>query len=131
VKTKYTVALAMLVGVVIGGAAIQGLHAQAKPPSLVVIDISDVTDPGGFKAVTERTQATRMAALKEFGGRYVARTQKITALDGTAPKRMIIIAFDSPEKAQGWNSSTAQKEINTIRAKTTKSRSFIVEGEGM
>jgi hypothetical protein len=31
-KIRYVVALSLLTGVAIGGAAIQGLHAQAKPP---------------------------------------------------------------------------------------------------
>jgi hypothetical protein len=31
-KTYYTVTLAMLAGVGLGAAAVQGLHAQAKPP---------------------------------------------------------------------------------------------------
>ena len=125
-KTRYTVALAMLVGVGVGGAAIQGLHAQAKPPAIVVIDISDITDPEGFKAVTQRPTASTATVMQ--GGRYIARTSNVTALDGTTPKRFIIIAFDSAEKAQAWNNSPEQKKINEIRAKTTKSRSFIVEG---
>jgi hypothetical protein len=29
-KTRYTVALSMIAGAALGGAAIQGLHAQAK-----------------------------------------------------------------------------------------------------
>jgi uncharacterized protein (DUF1330 family) len=128
VKIQYTVALAMLAGVGLGGAAIQGLHAQAKPPSLVVIDINEVTDPEGFKAVSQRDRAVRAASLKKFGGHYIARTEKITALDGTAPKRFVIVAFDSAEKAQGWNNAAVQKENAAIRAKTTKSRSFIIEG---
>jgi hypothetical protein len=36
-KTQYTAALATLVGIAVGGAAIHGLHAQTKPvlmPSL-------------------------------------------------------------------------------------------------
>jgi uncharacterized protein (DUF1330 family) len=127
-KTQYTVALAMLAGVGLGGAAIQGLHAQAKPPAIVVVDISEVTDPGGWKAVGARSNATASAVFKDLGGRYIARTDKITAIDGTAPKRFVAIAFDSMEKAQAWNNLAAQKEINAIRAITTKSRSFIVEG---
>jgi uncharacterized protein (DUF1330 family) len=127
-KTRYTVALAMLVGVGIGGAAIQGLHAQAKPPAIVVIDISEITDPEGFKAVGQRSNAAGMAVFKDLGGHYITRTQNITALDGAAPKRMIIIAFPSAEKAQAWHNSPAQKEVDAIRAKTSKSRSFIVEG---
>ena len=38
-KTYFTVALSMLTGVAIGGAAIQGLHAQAKPPVYYVAEI--------------------------------------------------------------------------------------------
>jgi uncharacterized protein (DUF1330 family) len=68
------------------------------------------------------------AVFKDLGGRYIMRTDKITALDGTAPKRFVVIAFDSAEKAQAWNNSPAQKDVNAIRVKTTKSRVFIVEG---
>ena len=106
-KTRYTVALAMLAGVGVGGAAIQGLHAQAKPQAIAVVDICEITDPEGFKVVTQRPTATTDTVKQ--GGRYITRTDKITALDGTAPKRIIIIAFDSLEKAQAWNNSPAQK----------------------
>jgi uncharacterized protein (DUF1330 family) len=123
---RIALGLAMLAGAAFGAAAIQGLHAQTKPPSYVVVDIAEITDPDGFKVVTQRPAAA--TATVQQGGRYIARTDKITALDGAAPKRFIVIAFDSLEKAQAWNSSDAQKEINAIRAKTTKSRSFVVEG---
>jgi uncharacterized protein (DUF1330 family) len=59
---------------------------------------------------------------------YIARTNKITALDGTAPERFIAYAFDSVEKAQAFNNSPYMKEVNVIRDKTTQARSFIVEG---
>ena len=125
-KTRYTVALAMLAGVGAGGAAIQALYAQAKPPAIVVVDISEITDPEGFKAVTQRPTASTATVMQ--GGRYIARTGNVTALDGPAPMRSIIIAFDSAEKAQAWYNSPEQKKINEIRMKTTKSRSFIAEG---
>ena len=125
-KTRYTVALAMLAGLGVGGAAIQALYAQAKPPAIVVVDISEITDPEGFKAVTQRPTASTATVMQ--GGRYIARTGNVTALDGPAPKRSIIIAFDSAEKAQAWYNSPEQKKINEIRMKTTKSRSFIAEG---
>jgi uncharacterized protein (DUF1330 family) len=123
---RIALGLATLAGVAIGATAIQSLHAQAKPQAIAVVDIGEITDPEGFKVVTQRPTAATETVKQ--GGRYITRTDKITALDGTAPKRFIIIAFDSLEKAQAWNNSPAQKEINAIRAKTTKSRSFIVEG---
>ncbi len=121
-------ALTLLGGTVLGAAAIQAIHAQAKPPVYVVVDVSEVTDPVAWKANTERSTASASALLKDFGGRYLARTDKISALDGALPTRYIIIAFDSQEKAYGWYSSPAQREVNAVRFKGTKSRAFIVEG---
>jgi hypothetical protein len=43
--------ISILTGVVvIGGTAIQGLHARAKPPAYVVIPIPKVNDAAAFKA---------------------------------------------------------------------------------
>jgi uncharacterized protein (DUF1330 family) len=125
-KTNYKITIALVAGAAIGGVAIQGLHAQMKPPAIAIVDISDITDTEGFKAVSQRPTASTATVMQ--GGHYITRTDKITALDGTAPKRFIIISFESLEKAQAWNNSPEQKKINEIRAKTTKSRSFIVEG---
>ena len=125
-KTPNVIGLSMLAGVALGATAMQGLHAQAKPPAIVVVDINNITDPEGFKAVTQRPTASTATVMQ--GGRYIARSANITALDGTAPKRSIIIAFDNTEKAQAWYNSPEQKKINEIRTKTTTSRAFMVEG---
>ncbi len=127
-KTRNVIGLSMLTGVALGAIAIQGLNAQAKPPVYIAIDINAVTNPEADKTNTRRTTESAAALLKDFGGRYLARTTKITALDGTAPKRFIFIAFDSTEKAKGWYNSADQKKVNEIRFKSTKSRAFIVEG---
>ena len=116
----------MLAGATLGGAAIQALHAQAKPPVYAIIEIDAITDPEGYKAVTQRPSGSTVST--QMGGHYLSRGGKIAALDGTPPNRIVIISFDSIEKAQAWNSSTGQKEIIGIRTKTTKSRSFVVEG---
>jgi ubiquinone/menaquinone biosynthesis C-methylase UbiE len=41
----------------------------------------------------------------------------------------VVIAFDSAEKAKAWDRSPAQKEVNDLRRKSTKSRVFIADGE--
>jgi hypothetical protein len=38
-KTRYTVALSMIAGAALCGAAIQGLHAQAKPKAYSVSEL--------------------------------------------------------------------------------------------
>jgi uncharacterized protein (DUF1330 family) len=116
--------LTLLAGVAIGATAIQGLHAQAKPPTYVIVAIRNITDVEGYKNVIAKAPA----AMEGSGGRFVIRTDKITSFDGTPPKRFVLIAFDSPEKAQAWHNSSAQKEVDAIRLKTSDSLSFLVEG---
>ena len=127
-KTLHVVAISTLAGVALGAIAVQGLNAQAKPPVYQVVDISELTDPDGYKAAGGRSAADAAALLKDFGGHFISHTDNITARDGTAPKRFIITRFDSVEKAKGFYNSPEQTKVNQIRMKTTKSRSFIVEG---
>lgn len=127
-KTNYKVAFALVAGTAIGGALIQGLHAQAKPPAYVLIPILKITDPAAFKAGVDDKLSAIMAAVKAEGGRYMVRTEKFTQLDGTPPHRLVIIAFDSIEKAQAFENSATLKEANAARIKSTNSLSFIVEG---
>jgi uncharacterized protein (DUF1330 family) len=121
---RIALGLTLLAGVAIGATAIQGLHAQAKPPTYVVVAIRNITDADGYKAVIEKAPA----AMANSGGHFVVRTDKITSLDGPPPKRFVLIAFDSPEKAQAWHTSAAQKEVDALRIKTSDSLSFMVEG---
>jgi uncharacterized protein (DUF1330 family) len=125
VKTKYKIAVALVAGTAIGGAAIQSIHAQMKPPTYVVVAIRGIKDADAFKT---GVMAKAAAALAGSGGNYVIRTDKITSLDGTPPARFVLIKFDSVEKAQAWHNSAAQKEVDAARAKSTDSLSFIVEG---
>jgi uncharacterized protein (DUF1330 family) len=117
-------ALGMIAGIAIGGTAIQGLHAQAKPPVYAVIPILKVTDADTFKQVAPKADA----AMPASGGHYVIRSDKITSLDGPPPQRLIVIAFDSMEQAQAWHNSASQKEIDALRIKSTTSLSFLIEG---
>jgi uncharacterized protein (DUF1330 family) len=124
-KSNHKIATALVTGVAVGAAVIEGLHAQAAPPAYIVTYISDITDPEGFKALPP---ISGPETLVPFGGKYLIRTENITALEGTAPKRFVVIAFDSAEKAKAWKAPAGAKEINSIRLKTTKSSQFLVEG---
>jgi uncharacterized protein (DUF1330 family) len=124
-KTQITVALAMIAGVGLGAVTIRGVDAQGKAPgAYAFVDISEVVDPEGLKQLGPKAGP----AATNAGGRYIVRTENITALDGTAPKRFIVIAFDTIEKAKAWYESPAQKEVDAIRVKALKSRVFIAEG---
>ena len=125
-KPKYKLAIALVAGTAIGGAAIQGLHAQMKPPAYIVIPILKINDAAAFKAgVVDKNVPADITAA---GGHYIIRSQKFTTVDGPPPERLVVIAFDSVEKAQAFLNTTAQKEINAARIKSTNSLQFIVEG---
>jgi uncharacterized protein (DUF1330 family) len=57
------------------------------------------------------------------------RGGKTRALEGEAPKGyVVVIGFDSVEKAREWYDSPAYEAIRPIRQNATKSRIFIAEG---
>ncbi len=125
-RRHYAIGAAVLaLSLAAGAATIVGLNAQARPRAYVVIDISETLDADAYiKAVS----AAEPKATNSAGGRFIIRTNAPLALDGTAPNRFVMIAFDSIEKAKAWNNSDAIKKINAVRFKTTKSRAFAVEG---
>ena len=113
-------------GIAIGAAMIQVLHAQTKPPAYLIIPILKINDAAAFKSgVIDKVKDEDLTAA---GGQYVVRSQKFIGLDGPPPERLVIIKFDSVEKAQAFSNTAAQKEINPARIRSTNSLSFIVEG---
>jgi uncharacterized protein (DUF1330 family) len=124
-NTRYKIALAMLAGTGLGGAAIQGLHAQAKLPAYTVVEI-DVTNQDAF---VKEYAPIAGKAITDGGGTYLARGGKNVAIDGEPPKvRTVVISFDSLEKAQATFASTEYREGRKIGDKYAKFRIWAVEG---
>ena len=70
-KTRYSMLLAMAVGFGLGVVAIQGLHAQAKPPVYYIGEI-DVTNADAY---AKEYQLGAGATIKAAGGRYLPRAR--------------------------------------------------------
>jgi uncharacterized protein (DUF1330 family) len=118
-------AAALVAALAIGALANGTLRAQTKPLAYVIIDISETKDADAYiKAVS----AAEPNATTSAGGRFVVRSNRAVALDGTPPNRFVIIAFDTDEKARAWYGSQAIKDVNAARLKATISRAFLVEG---
>src|SRR5260370_27516315 len=99
-KSNYKVAIVLLSGVALGALAVEGLHAQAKPPVYYVAEI-DVNNPDSYaKEYAPKAQAL----IKAAGGRFLAiggaaaTGGKGTAFDGDAPKRVAVPLSDSMAK---------------------------------
>lgn len=120
--------LAVWTSITIGAFAANALHAQAPPaaprPAYYVSEF-EVTDREGMRPYSERVAST----FEPFGVRYIVRGGIIAPLEGEAAKGgIVVIAFDSMERAQAWYDSPAYRELRPIREGAAKSRTFIVEG---
>jgi uncharacterized protein (DUF1330 family) len=122
-KTNYKIALALVAGAAIGGAAIQGLHAQAKPKAYVITEVEIINQEAFKEFAPKVAEANKMA-----GGAYLARGETIAALDGQPPKRVTLQVFDSFEKAKNSRNTDGWKAISDLQKKATKTRSYAVEG---
>ena len=124
-KPYCTVTLAMLAGIGIGAAAIQGLHAQAKPLAYVVAEI-DVTSLEPFDKEYVPPAAK---AIADGGGKYVVRGGDTSAFYGEPPKpRIAVMVFESMEKARAAFNSSAYREAKKVGDKYAKFRVYAVEG---
>jgi uncharacterized protein (DUF1330 family) len=128
VQRKFKLMLLALTGVVIGVASSKMLSAQAvsstkAPPAYLIAEI-EVTDPDGYKTYQDGVSSELAAS----GGRFVVRGGKTVAFDGAPPKRIVVIAFDSMEKAQAFRNSTVYNQFVPIRDKSSKFRLFAAEG---
>ena len=119
-----TLAFVLLAGVGIGAAGVTSLQAQNKGPgAYAIIDLSQITDRDAFvKQLLPKGESAALSA----GGKFVTRTEKIVALDGTHPSASSSLLSTALTGLRSWNASAAQKEVDAMRAKFTRSRAFIV-----
>ncbi len=124
-KTRSTVVLSVLAGIAVGAVAVEGLHAQAKPPVYVVTEI-DVTN---VDAYTKEYVPVVRPILAKSGGKLVAVSQTVTSLEGAPQKSGVAInVYDSLEKAQASRNAPEYKETRKIGDKYAKFRAYVVEG---
>jgi uncharacterized protein (DUF1330 family) len=121
--------VAGLAGLLAGGAGNSAIHGQQvkTPPVYLISEADAITDPTAIKEYAAKVNET----LAPFNGRYhfVVRGGKTESLDGDAPpKGIVIITFDSSERAHAWYDSPAYAAIRPIRQAAVKGRMFIVEG---
>ena len=124
-KIHYTVALSVLAGFGLGAIAVQTLHAQGKPPAYSIVEI----DPTNPDAYAKEYAPTAGKLLQDAGGKFLARGGKVVAIDGEPPKgRVVVLAWESIDKAQAAFTSDAYKDNRKIGDKYAKFRIYAVEG---
>jgi uncharacterized protein (DUF1330 family) len=93
-------------------------------PAYVIVDI-DITDPEGYARYKE--MATDTVGL--YGGKYVARGGQTEILEGDwKPHRVVILQFDSIERARAWLESPEYRDARRLRHQTARANMIVVEG---
>jgi uncharacterized protein (DUF1330 family) len=123
------IALALLFCAAIGALANEALHAQARPPAYLIGQV-DVSDPKGY-AVEYLPRARKI--IKAHGGRLVAAAgaaatgSQVVAIDGEAPKRVVIYEYPSMEALLAWRNDPEYVQVRRVGEKYAKYHTFAVE----
>lgn len=69
------------------------------------------------------------ASLEAYGGKFVIRGGKVEILEGDwSPKRLVILEFESVERAKQWWASEEYKDAKRIRQLSATAQMIVVEG---
>ena len=90
-----------------------------------VIVNDEITDPALFEEFRSRIGANVAA----HGGKYHVRGGAIEVVDGDwTPERMVVIEFESVERAKEWLASPEYSELRKIRLASARANVIIAQG---
>ncbi len=93
-------------------------------PAYVVANI-EVTDPVSYDDYRKGVGAT----IAQHGGRFLARGGTVERLEGAfAPKRLVIVEFQSLAAAKAWYASPEYAPLIALRQRASTGDLFVVEG---
>src|SRR5262252_4618577 len=123
-KTRSTIAISVLAGAVVGGAAIRALHAQAKPP-VYMIAINEVSDQEGY---AKEYVPPAQRSVKDHGGEYVAAGPGTRVARNLPAGPVVILRWESMEALQAWRNSPDFQAALKIGEKYAKFNIVAVNG---
>ncbi|HYN13712.1 MAG TPA: DUF1330 domain-containing protein [Burkholderiales bacterium] len=89
-----------------------------------VIGEIEVTDPGPYEEYRKQV----LAVVTKYGGKFIVRGGRSEALEGTAPKRLVVLEFPTMEQALKWYRSPEYAPLIKLRQKASKGKLVLVEG---
>ncbi len=90
----------------------------------VILDI-DVEDPTAYREYAALAPAT----VEAYGGKYLARGGHAETLEGEwIPKRLVILQFESVERAKQWLDSPEYAPVKRLRHQAASSNTVVIEG---
>lgn len=93
-------------------------------PAYIIVEI-DILDPTGYEEYKKLAGAT----VEKYGGKYHVRGGKTEVLEGDwKPKRIVVLEFESMQRAKEWLNSEEYREPRKMRHRTAKTNMIAVEG---
>jgi uncharacterized protein (DUF1330 family) len=93
-------------------------------PAYAVVDIK-VTDPQGY----DEYKKLAPLAVAAYGGKYLARGGQVQILEGDwVPGRLVILEFESVDRAKEWLSSPEYRPARELRHKTATTNMVVIPG---
>lgn len=90
-----------------------------------VIGTVTVNDPERY----ERYKTLVAPTVEAYGGRYLVRGGEVQGIEGSwSPTRVVVLEFESAERAREWWASDEYAEAKALRHATADSEMIIVSG---
>ena len=90
----------------------------------VIADVK-IEDPVQYEDYRKMVPAT----IAAYGGRFIARGGQTEVLEGEwRPNRVVIIEFESVERAKEWWASEEYRAARELRQRTSTGSLIVVEG---
>jgi len=89
---------------------------------VVEVNVEDKSEFENYKVMAAQ-------AVSAYGGKYLARGGAVTVLEGDwEPERLVIVEFESAERAMQWWDSDEYEEAKNLRQRVATTRMILVEG---
>lgn len=93
-------------------------------PALIIVDIK-ITDPEKY----EKYKTLVRPSIDKYGGRFVVRGGRSETLEGDwNPERIVVLEFESVEKAKLWWDSEEYRGPRDLRWSASTGNMIVVEG---
>jgi uncharacterized protein (DUF1330 family) len=93
-------------------------------PAYIIVEI-EVTDPVGY----EEYKKFASDSIHAHGGKYIVRGGKTEVMEGDwQPKRLVVLEFESTERAKEWLNSEEYREPRKMRQCTARANMILVDG---
>ena len=90
----------------------------------LIADI-EVTDPEVFEQYRGQVGAT----IEKYGGKYLVRGGALEKVEGDwTPNRLVILEFESMERAKEWYHSEEYRGPKALRHQSTNTNAIFVDG---